>query len=328
MRRKVVASFVSRAHRVRFDVAVQTSNAYRFNFPHADRRQHGDLALPLLRKEPESKIQTETGELKKKLTCRPSPRRRSRRSARATGISARWPGCTALEIRFEVREARSCQDTSYRLTPAVYAGPAAFGGFLLSVALALGFPRKQRGTARAADSATQHRGAGKTAARSACWPSAATGCGINSTSAALARAALARNRHPRAHVGVLPNCGPDRPDSARPAVLLHRQRESPHLIRMADPFAMARADGPDAVLLLAEQRLAELLRQTDSPDSLNAEICALYRLISRTAPATLLGAAVKLRLLLHQELGIAAIEVGRDDLISLRQIADLLERQT
>ena len=73
VRRKVVASFTSRQHRVRFDVAVQTSNAYRFNFPHADRRQHGDLALPLfarplceghpaqsLGSEPESKFPTET----------------------------------------------------------------------------------------------------------------------------------------------------------------------------------------------------------------------------------------------------------------------------
>jgi hypothetical protein len=49
IRRKVVASFTSRAHRVRFDVAVQTSNAYRFNLPIADRAQHGDAALPLLK---------------------------------------------------------------------------------------------------------------------------------------------------------------------------------------------------------------------------------------------------------------------------------------
>jgi hypothetical protein len=61
VRRKVVATYTSRTHRVRFDVAVQTSNAYRFNYPHAARHQHGDLALPLLRQEPESKIQPETG---------------------------------------------------------------------------------------------------------------------------------------------------------------------------------------------------------------------------------------------------------------------------
>jgi hypothetical protein len=49
IRRKAVASFTSQVHRVRFDVAVQTSNSYRFNFPIADRPAHCDLALPLLR---------------------------------------------------------------------------------------------------------------------------------------------------------------------------------------------------------------------------------------------------------------------------------------
>src|SRR3954447_18305954 len=33
LRRKVVVSFTSRTHRVRFDVAVQTSNSYTFNAP-------------------------------------------------------------------------------------------------------------------------------------------------------------------------------------------------------------------------------------------------------------------------------------------------------
>src|SRR3954467_550793 len=70
IRRKVVASFTSRAHRVRFDVAVQTSNSYRFNIPVTERPQYGDAALPLLKPkattweipkiEAESKIQAET----------------------------------------------------------------------------------------------------------------------------------------------------------------------------------------------------------------------------------------------------------------------------
>ena len=69
IRRKVVASFTSRVHRVRFDVAVQTSNSYVFNLPITDRSQHGDLVLPLLQpekarvsavKETESKIRAET----------------------------------------------------------------------------------------------------------------------------------------------------------------------------------------------------------------------------------------------------------------------------
>jgi hypothetical protein len=68
IRRKVVATFVSAAHRVKFDVAVQTSNSYVFNFAFADRGQHGDLALPLFKpKEPEAKFQPETS-LQKKTT--------------------------------------------------------------------------------------------------------------------------------------------------------------------------------------------------------------------------------------------------------------------
>jgi DNA-binding transcriptional MocR family regulator len=62
IRRKVLASFTSRVHRIRFDVAVQTSNSYRFNLPISERPQHGDVALPLLKpkEQAESKIRAET----------------------------------------------------------------------------------------------------------------------------------------------------------------------------------------------------------------------------------------------------------------------------
>ena len=58
-RRKTVASFVSRSGRARYDVAVQTSNSYTFNFPLVDRPAYGDTALPLLW-EPEAKFRSET----------------------------------------------------------------------------------------------------------------------------------------------------------------------------------------------------------------------------------------------------------------------------
>src|SRR3954468_6188952 len=70
IRRKIVANFTSRVHRVWFDVAVQTSNSYRFNLPIVDRGQHGDLALPLLwsKEQAESKLRSETSyDLKKTL---------------------------------------------------------------------------------------------------------------------------------------------------------------------------------------------------------------------------------------------------------------------
>jgi hypothetical protein len=47
-RRKVVATFTSRQHRARYDVAVQDCNSYLFNVALPDRPTEGDLALPLL----------------------------------------------------------------------------------------------------------------------------------------------------------------------------------------------------------------------------------------------------------------------------------------
>jgi hypothetical protein len=68
IRRKVVATFVSAVHRVKFDCAVQTSNSYLFNIPLPFRPKFGDLALPLFKpKEPEAKFQSETS-LQKKTT--------------------------------------------------------------------------------------------------------------------------------------------------------------------------------------------------------------------------------------------------------------------
>jgi hypothetical protein len=49
IRRKIVATFTSRQHRARYDVAVQDSNSYVFNVPLSDRPSEGNLAFPLLR---------------------------------------------------------------------------------------------------------------------------------------------------------------------------------------------------------------------------------------------------------------------------------------
>jgi len=48
VRRKCIATFTSRQHRARYDVAVQDSNSYVFNTPLPDRPTEGDTALPLL----------------------------------------------------------------------------------------------------------------------------------------------------------------------------------------------------------------------------------------------------------------------------------------
>lgn len=64
LRRKVVASFVSHIRRVRFDVAVQTSNSYTFSLP-GDGNQPAsiDAVSPAgtAGKEPDAKFQHETG---------------------------------------------------------------------------------------------------------------------------------------------------------------------------------------------------------------------------------------------------------------------------
>jgi hypothetical protein len=97
IRRKVVASFTSRVHRVRFDVAVQTSNSYRFNLPIADQPVHGDLSLPLLQpaKKAESKFQTVTSQESRKrhstdvrMRAQPAPAKISARDRLSKALTA------------------------------------------------------------------------------------------------------------------------------------------------------------------------------------------------------------------------------------------------
>jgi len=90
------------------------------------------------------------------------------------------------------------------------------------------------------------------------------------------------------------------------------------------PFALARAADTDHILILTELRLVTL-RQVESPDE--DEVWAAYKIISRTPPASLLAARIKLRLLLDPDLGLEAIETTADAMISLRQIVELIERQ-
>src|SRR4051794_3365098 len=58
LRRKVVTSFISRVHRVRFDVAVQTSNSYTFSMPSAD----SPAAMPQPAKKADTKFRHETSQ--------------------------------------------------------------------------------------------------------------------------------------------------------------------------------------------------------------------------------------------------------------------------
>jgi hypothetical protein len=110
-----------------------------------------------------------------------------------------------------------------------------------------------------------------------------------------------------------------------------------------DPFAFARQGEDDAELVTAERRLRELRAQATAyrrrpeatpeteedddkvVDALYDEIWPLFNRISYTPPATLIGVAVKLRLLDDEFIG---VRFGGCDasLVSLRQILDFAER--
>src|SRR4051812_3255128 len=92
IRRKVVASFTSRAHRVRFDVAVQTSNSYRFNLPVTERPRHGDAALPLLKPERSAETSTSSAtiEAESKFQAETSSVLESRGVTNLAAEKARW----------------------------------------------------------------------------------------------------------------------------------------------------------------------------------------------------------------------------------------------
>jgi hypothetical protein len=99
-----------------------------------------------------------------------------------------------------------------------------------------------------------------------------------------------------------------------------------------DPFALGgRQD--DAELVAADQRSAALLPQFvlgDLDDATGAALCtAIYaevEIINATPPKTMLGAAIKLRVLSSPVVG---MEVGErdDDLPSLRQVAEFIDER-
>lgn len=90
----------------------------------------------------------------------------------------------------------------------------------------------------------------------------------------------------------------------------------------------------DAALRDAERRLASLRQERDAipPEEgdryseMTDRIFEAYKTISRTAPTTLAGAAIKLRLLLDRHLGID-VEMSHDDFKSLEQISEFVEHE-
>jgi hypothetical protein len=100
-----------------------------------------------------------------------------------------------------------------------------------------------------------------------------------------------------------------------------------------DPFAYARA-GDDTALIEAERRLQAIMAQWEDPsrgntdDEADALSHAEYEeieFINNTAPTTLAGAAIKLRVLADPAHGMEAGDRD-DDYLSLRQILAFIEQ--
>jgi hypothetical protein len=101
------------------------------------------------------------------------------------------------------------------------------------------------------------------------------------------------------------------------------------------PFALRRGRN-DAILVAAERKCRELLARADAQLKINAaqrfreptlnEIAKRVGTIYNTPPSTLIGAAVKLRMAIHPELGTEEDE-GSEIVIALRQVLALVERE-
>jgi hypothetical protein len=103
-----------------------------------------------------------------------------------------------------------------------------------------------------------------------------------------------------------------------------------------DPFASGGTPDNDAVLLAAEREWLEWLSRADAQLKIDAadgfmeplwhEIGKRAETICNTPPSTLIGAAVKLRMALHPELGIEE-DQSSEIVIALRQVLALIERE-
>jgi hypothetical protein len=83
-----------------------------------------------------------------------------------------------------------------------------------------------------------------------------------------------------------------------------------------DMFALG-GQQDDAELMEAERRLAEFRAH---PPWRGEDVWPLYDMISNTEPRTLAGAAVKLRLMADQDIGILGGNCGAADEVSLLQV--------
>jgi hypothetical protein len=94
-----------------------------------------------------------------------------------------------------------------------------------------------------------------------------------------------------------------------------------------DDAAFLQAEAKLTHLLTALDRLADRDPTESEGERLIDEACGVFDWIRQTEPATLAGAAVKLRTLLHPELGIEFTFHPDDDPESLRQVLAVIDRE-
>lgn len=106
-----------------------------------------------------------------------------------------------------------------------------------------------------------------------------------------------------------------------------KRANASHHARAKDDAAFLHAEAKLRVLLKALDRATERQTEEETGERLIDDACATYHWIRKTAPESLVGAAVKLRTLLDQEFGMEFAFHPDDDPNALRQVLAVVERE-
>ena len=110
------------------------------------------------------------------------------------------------------------------------------------------------------------------------------------------------------------------------ATMIERKRTNVSRPLPAEDAAFVQAEAKLRHLLGSLDRLAAHNPSEGSADRLIDEACAVSDWIRRSEPRSLVGAAAKLRTLLHPELGIEFAFHPDEDASSLRQVLAVIDR--
>jgi hypothetical protein len=117
-----------------------------------------------------------------------------------------------------------------------------------------------------------------------------------------------------------------RPGTMRPISITAKRANASHHACVQD-VAFLQAEAKLRALMKALDRAAERHNDVGTGARLIDDACATYHWIRKTAPESLVGAAVKLRTLLHPELGMEFTFHPDDDPNALLQVLAIVERE-